>query len=159
MSSEEHEGDCGLACNSTETGICALHNVEIERRRHSDKTVDEHEIQIGALFKRASIFSTFIGQAKVVLLVAGAIWAGSFVYTYDHKQDSIREFDAFRQELMSLKRDMDRSYTRISELESDSRVNAQKFSQLSDLIGTNNRRLSDLIERLSDHKPFIPSIP
>lgn len=141
-----------VKCDASKTGICALHEVEIERRRNSDKAVDELEEKVGALFKRSAIVFNFIAAAKVVAAVAAIIWAGSFWYTHDHKQDSVREFAEVSIEMQTLRRDLNRDYDKISALQSDSKVKDEKFVQLLDKIGTNNRRLSDLIERLSEDK-------
>jgi len=74
---------------------------ETERHRHDDHDGERrHECishkdtlnRLESLFERQvpinRRFDNFIAQAKVVGIVASFIYLGSFVYTYDHKQES-----------------------------------------------------------------------
>lgn len=54
---------------------------------HKD-TLDRLESQFGRQVPINRRFDNFIAQGKVVGVIASFIFLGSFIYTYDHKQES-----------------------------------------------------------------------
>lgn len=93
---EKENHDCAT------TGHCAVHGVEIERRKAVTEEIRrvENEItsmheQLISLWKHVATNESFRAQVKITVLIMGGIWIGSFVYTYNHKQDASQEYNKF----------------------------------------------------------------
>lgn len=134
-------------------GHCSVHNVEIERRKNQTKLlaglkneIEHNQGEIQSLFRLASNYKAFMAQAKVVGIIALGIYIGSFTYTYQHKQEAVREFDKYHRLLNQVNNKM-------AIASANQAVMDQKFISLLEKIETTNDQLSIIIENMHLAEP------
>lgn len=144
-------------CSVTETGVCAFHEAELERRNSDRERVGDIKQDIAVLFAKSKeaevelqLASNFRSQAKVLGLVLSVIWSLQFVYTFNHKQDSVREFatltgivnredDKLHKELVVVEGRVDTQEQKVVVIE-------DRYLRLINDMDRNNGKIQELIE-------------
>lgn len=116
-------------CKVHETGHCALHGVEVERRKNTQEELKEYKQHTASLL-------TFKNVMIGVSLLGGTVLFGGIAYTYNHIQQSDTKMAAQQAELASLKSD----YARTDE----------RYIAVTSQLGQLNGRISQLVEILLD---------
>lgn len=82
------------------TGHCAVHGIEIERRKavvvelkRNEEELAAIEEKIVGIYRAMASTDAFKAQVRIAVIIMGAVWFGSFVYTFNHKQEASREND------------------------------------------------------------------
>lgn len=109
-----------------------------ERREAHISLFKKIQEDISILYSKANDASDFIGQAKVIGIVATIIFAGSYLYTYIHVQRSDIVHTRLHQEIRDIE-------TRTTATEKQQLLSSERYEQLLSAINTTNRRLSNLI--------------
>jgi hypothetical protein len=80
----DEEINTGHMCQVHKNGVCAMHGVEIERRRTADKTIDKIanfvEVEIPSLIKKVNLMIGYSVLASILII-------GSYYYTRETKID------------------------------------------------------------------------
>lgn len=95
-----------IKCNVNETGVCALHNVEIERRKGEkeaiEKSIKALETAVSTLSnmipKISRSFYVIIATATLMLIMV----TGSYVYTRDAIINSINRDNSLQKKIETL---------------------------------------------------------
>lgn len=119
-------------CDFNQTGVCAFHNVEVERRRNSDEMVKN-------IPKLLTITNRLLATVALIMTIIGA----SFLYTRDTGVDSVNRDVVLENKLSSV-------IAQVSSLSTAVRVSEAKHEALVSQLATLNGNLSSLI--VSMHK-------
>ncbi len=121
-------------------------------RRASDVVLGDLREEIRDLYGRSDTDMAFRAQAKVVGIIAMAIWAGSFFYTTlvkgDCNQALLHHAAMYDRHIAQLKTDDELQNSRLAKLESKQVEHDQRFSSLIAKMDMTNDRLAQIIEYL-----------
>lgn len=138
-------GDCE---HMGENGHCSAHGVEIERRRTSDKRVEDlkadierHSGHFKDIFGKLELAKEFRGQAKVGAVIFMGIFVGSFLYTKFHKDDAAII-------LAKLEQDIESNEDEIHDIRGDLKVVNANYSNILSTINRVDSRLTQLVDML-----------
>lgn len=151
-----------------ETGHCAIHGEEVERRKEVREDVQRIEEQTNDKFKDIWTFvtkcnnvaSNFRGQAKIVGIVATLIWGLGFIYTRNHITESHTWFSELRvewnREVDKFHRMINQNEDDIDALERGALLTNQRLSNIENSTNRIERRLSQLVQILADDGQITP---
>lgn len=82
-----------VVCNVNESGVCGLHNLEVERRRASHRATDKSILSLEVSLKQLADKMPGISRTVYVIFVSGSLLLGmitaGFIYTRDTNQRSV----------------------------------------------------------------------
>ena len=164
-----------MAERCTETGHCALHGEEVERRKETkaelDSLDDKYDKKIGDIWSKIAACSNFQSQAKVAGIIATLVFGSSFLYTFNHIQVSNRthreaevasalEFKELRREFTfeddKLHRLVNQNESDIDSLETGALLTNQRLSGIEASTSRIEQRLSQLVNILADSGEINP---
>lgn len=152
-------------CEIAKGGHCAMHGVEVERRRHNEEKVNDIEARINSNHKRIGELLTFknnaIGYTKGLGLLASVVLLGTYSYTYTSTQrlraDAINytqnikiEHAELKGELKAVNTEINTLRDRLVTVERDSSLTNERYINLSNKVDLFDRRLEQLITILME---------
>lgn len=114
---------------------------QYKENQEEDQPTDRRQ-DMRAVYSHLDAINIFCGQARMAGVVALIIWAGSFVYTFNLKQDIAMETGRLRQ-------DISHNVRQIGEIDGTLRVTEDRYLRLSVDIKRLGEQLEHMIEILS----------
>jgi arginine utilization protein RocB len=121
---EEKQQPCEMAqlsCDIEKTGVCAFHNVEVERRKNMNELVQ-------SIPKLLTAMNRTIG----VLTFVGLVIAASFIYTRDTDQSAINRDQLLEQRISDIAAQVSRLSTAVQVSEAKQAALVLQLTQLNE---------------------------
>jgi len=125
-------------CSVAEDGVCAMHGVEIERRKTDRRDIDAVKREIEENNKHIGALLTFKNIAIGVSMLGMMVLTGGYLYTYSHIQTAEIKYGAYDLDIRSLD-------GRINSLSTRLAVVDERYMALTTQMATLNDRLGRLI--------------
>lgn len=136
-------------CTVTENGQCAFHGAEVERRKNSQRQIEDIETDItkhsGYIADLLTFMNNVKGQRTILYSVVGLFVTGAFAFTYISSQ-------ALTTDIRDLRVENDRLESRLRRAEADYARTDEKFKSVIAQISILNTHLSVLIKGRIDGK-------
>ncbi|BDD88688.1 hypothetical protein [Desulfofustis limnaeus] len=110
-----------LSCDIEKTGVCAFHNVEVERRKNMNELV-----------KSIPKLLTAMNRTIGVLTFIGIVIAGSFVYTRDTDRSAINRDQLLEQRISEIANQVSRLSVAVQVSEAKQAALVQQLTQLNE---------------------------
>ncbi len=121
-------------CSVAEDGVCAMHGVEVERRKNHQRELDDIKADITNNKQHIGTLLTFKNLITGASLLGMLVLTGSYVYTYTHIESAELKHVAWESELKSLDMRVNTLATRQAVIDDRYNTLVTRIDELSDRI-------------------------
>ncbi len=121
-------------CSVTEDGVCAMHGVEVERRKNHQRELDDIKADITKNNQHIGTLLTFKNLITGASLLGMLVLTGSYVYTYTHIESAELKHATWESELKSLDMRVNTLATRQAVIDDRYNTLVTRIDELSDRI-------------------------
>ncbi|WP_028579448.1 hypothetical protein [Desulfogranum japonicum] len=132
-------------CSVTEDGTCAMHGVEVERRKNQSRELDDIKAAIARNNQHIGSLLTFKNLATGASLLGMMVLSGSYIYTYTHIESAELKHSTWEAELKRLD-------LRVSTMATRQAVIDDRYNTLVTRIEDLNDRIYQLINSIEDRR-------